>query len=85
MALPTQYSMILPVEQAPLQPGVIICSVGASSGLRYVASTVWVWCVVHGAGFIQDGLLGQVQRQLCPLDFVDSEMVTNAVFLLTFA
>ena len=46
---------------------------------------MWVWYVAHGAGFIQDGLLGQVEHQLCPLGFLDSELVTNAVFLLAFA
>ena len=44
-----------------------------------------MWYIAHGAGFIQDGLLGQVEVQLCPVGFVDSELITNAVFLLAFA
>ena len=48
---------------------------------------VWMWYVAHGAGFIQDGLLGQVKHQLCPppVGYVDSKVITIAVFLLAFA
>ena len=34
---------------------------------------------------IQDGSLGKIEHQLCPVGFVDSEVITNAVFLLAFA
>ena len=86
MALPTQHSKILPAGWAPPAPtGCDSALYGASSGFRFVSKAIWVWYVTHGTVVIRGGLVGQVEHQVCSVGFVNSKVVTDAIFLLAFA